>query len=73
MNKIRIILLLGLLMSIMPYLGFPYSIKNILITLLGLGVVYISSVLLYSENKKNGKEKEQFENFSENHDFVENK
>lgn len=71
MSKVRIFLGLGILTSVMPYLGFPYAIKNILLTLFGLGIVCLSLALLYAENKKNLKKKGNFENFSENHDFVE--
>jgi hypothetical protein len=71
MRKIRMLLILGLLVSVLPYLGFPYFMKNILISIAGLTIAYFS-YFLYSQNKKLENKKRKFENFSENHDFVEN-
>jgi Ca2+/Na+ antiporter len=71
MRKIRTLLVLGFLVSIMPYLGFPYFMKNILISVFGLTIIYLS-YLLYSQNKRIENKKVAYENFSENHDFVEN-
>ena len=53
-------------MAILPYLGFPYSWKDVLTTLAGLGLI-VASYLLYKDSKmiKENK-KETFENFSEN-------
>lgn len=72
MYKLRVLLILSILVSILPYLGFPYIIKNILISFSGFGLICIS-YLLYEENKEEEKEEKVFENFSENHDFVETK
>ena len=73
MQKTKILFILGVLVVLLPYLGFPYAIKNILITLAGLGVIFFT-YFIYSENKNAlVKEKEEFENFSENNDFLENK
>lgn len=63
------ILILGIWVAILPYLGFPYSWKDILGTLSGLGLVYVS-FMIYKESKKNEIKKEKpFENFSENKPF----
>lgn len=70
MSKTRILVILGVWVSVLPYLGFPYSLKNLLLTLSGFGIIYVS-YLLYGETKTEAKEKETFENFSENKDFVE--
>ncbi len=69
MSKIKILSILGFWIAVLPYLGFPYVFKNILLTLSGLTIVYLSYVL--SKENKEGEEKIIFENFSENHDFVE--
>lgn len=54
----------------MPYLGFPYSWKDVLTTLSGLGLIY-TSFLLYKESKKKEDKKEKvFDNFREN-EFIE--
>lgn len=53
----------------MPYLGFPISWKNILFTLTGLGLIYFS-YLLYKESKASETEKETFDNFRENGNFI---
>ncbi len=65
MSKARILLILGTWIAILPFLGFPYSWKDILFSLSGLGVIYVS-YSLYKEKKKKVK---NFDNFSENSDF----
>ena len=71
MQKARIILILGIWIMILPYLGFPYSWKDFLFTLSGLGIIYMS-YSLYKEHK--GKDDSgTFDNFRENTDFSENK
>jgi len=70
MSRLKIILILGIFVSILPYLGFPLTSKNILISLSGLAIIYLSYIL-YEENKEESKEEVTFDNFSENHDFVE--
>ncbi len=68
MRKIRTLLILGVFISLLPYLGFPYFLKNILISLSGISVIYFSYVL-YRQNTAN--KKPTYENFSENTDFNE--
>lgn len=63
MTKARILLILGVLVAILPYLGFPSSWKDILYTLLGLALMYFSYIL-YKDSKKR-----VFDNFRENKNF----
>jgi membrane protein implicated in regulation of membrane protease activity len=70
MKKARILLSLAVWVAILPYLGFPYSWKNVLFVVTGLVLAYIS-YSLYKENKTKTEEK-QFDNFLENKDFSEN-
>ncbi len=74
MLKARTLLILGVWTAVLPYLGFPYQIKNILFVLTGLGLVYVSFVI-YKEIRFTRKEENEknFENFSENRNFVEEK
>ena len=66
MRRERILLLLGLWVAVLPYLGFPYFWKNIFLTISGMALVYLS-ILYYYETEKNGDRKTKtFENFSEN-------
>lgn len=66
MKKARIFLFLGIWIAILPYLGFPYSWKDILATLSGLGIIYMSFIL-YKESKiTETKEEKTFDNFREN-------
>ena len=67
MRKARLLLVLGIWVMILPYLGFPYSWKDSLTTITGLGLIYVS-YLLYKESKKmqESKEEKTFDNFSEN-------
>lgn len=68
MRKARILSFLGAWVAILPYLGFPSSWKNILFTISGFGLIYIS-YLLYSDRKKEGDGKTVFDNFTENGGF----
>ncbi|MBI2627631.1 hypothetical protein HYW72_01740 [Candidatus Nomurabacteria bacterium] len=71
MRKAYILLILGVWVAVLPYLGFPYSWKDILITLSGFGLIYISFVL-YKESKiREIEEEKTFDNFSENKFFNE--
>lgn len=75
MLKVRVIFVLGVWTALLPYLGFPYIIKNILFGLTGFAMVYVSLVL-YKEMKNRARvlgievEQKVFDNFSENQDFV---
>ncbi len=69
MRKAYIILVMGIWVAILPYLGFPYSWKDTLETISGFGFIYISYIL-YKESKiKEVKEEKTFDNFSENKFF----
>ena len=70
MRRARILLILGIWVAILPYLGFPYSWKEVLFTLSGLGLVYLS-YMLYRERKKEESSEEIFDNFRENSGFGE--
>ena len=72
MRKARILLILGVWVVILPYLGFPYSWKDFLITVSGFGLIYFS-YMLYKESKAKEKNSEIFDNFSENKSFDEEK
>ena len=71
MIKVKIILGLGVWVAILPYLGFPYSLKNILFSITGLGIIYLS-YMLYMDFKAGETEKKTFDNFSENSNFNKN-
>lgn len=66
MRKARVFLILGIWIMILPYLGFPYSWKDILITLSGLGLIYLSFTLYQESKIKEIKKEKTFDNFSEN-------
>jgi len=67
MRKARIFLILGIWIAILPFLGFPSSWKDILTTLSGFGLIFVS-YLLYREHKtkEGGKSPQTFDNFKEN-------
>jgi len=71
MSKVKIIFVLGIWIAILPYLGFPYSLKNILFFVTGLGIVYLC-YLLYKDLKVRETKGKTFDNFSENSNFNEN-
>jgi hypothetical protein len=68
MKKARILLFLGLWVTIIPYTGFPYFWKDILTTISGLILIYFSYTL-YSEHKLKERRKKSFDNFRENTNF----
>jgi hypothetical protein len=68
MRKARLLLILGTWVAILPYLGFPYTWKEVFFTLSGLGIIYMS-YSLYKDYKKS--ENKSFDNFSENNYFRE--
>lgn len=66
MGKSITVLILGIFVAILPYLGFPYSWKDVLETLSGLAIAY-TAYMLYRELKAGESASEKtFENFSEN-------
>lgn len=67
MKKARTLLILGIWVTILPYLGFPYSWKKVLFTISGLGLVYFSYVLYKDFKEKNNTK--TFDTFRENSDF----
>ncbi len=69
MRRARILLLWGVWVAVLPYLGFPFFWKNIFFTISGLAMVYISFVI-YKEHKARDTGNTTFENFSENTDFA---
>lgn len=69
MLKVRMFLILGIWIAVLPYLGFPYSWKDLLTTASGLILIGLSFALYRALKTK---EKEIFDNFRENIDFEEN-
>ena len=65
MHKARILLFLGFWVAVLPYLGFPLSLKNALFTLTGAGLIYFS-YLMYQELKMPEEKEKTFDNFKEN-------
>lgn len=65
MRRAYILLIFGIWVAVLPYLGFPVSWKNVLFTFTGLGLIYVS-FMLYKELKVKENKKEIFDNFSEN-------
>ena len=55
--------------TILPYLGFPLSLKNVFFSITGLGIIYLC-YLLYRDLKVGETGKKTFDNFSENKDFT---
>ena len=73
MKTARTLLILGMWIAILPYLGFLYSWKKILLTLSGLGVAYVAYIL-YKKEKIDTKNigSMKFDNFSQNSGFRNN-
>lgn len=70
MKRARLFLFLGVWVALLPYLGFPRSIKNMFFVLTGLVLAYIGYVVYRESKRRIGKlDKKTFENFSENQGF----
>lgn len=70
MQKARTLLILGIWVAVLPYLGFPFIWKNILFTITGLVLMYFSYILYREFKIKTGDNgPKTFDNFSENNDF----
>ncbi|MFA5095177.1 MAG: hypothetical protein WC447_00735 [Candidatus Paceibacterota bacterium] len=70
MTKVKIIFGLGVWVAVLPYLGFPYSFKNILFSISGLAIICFG-YMLYRDFKAGETEEKTFDNFSENNNFNE--
>lgn len=71
MRKAYTLLIMGVWVAVLPYLGFPRSWKDLLMTLSGLGIIYISYVFFKESKMNEVKEEKTFDNFSENKFFNE--
>lgn len=73
MRKAYTVFILGVLVTILPYLGFPYSWKDTIGT--GLGVlIALISYFIFRENKQpesSNHNQKSYDNFLENYDFEE--
>ena len=70
MSKAKIFLGIGIWVTVLPYLGFPMTLKNILFSLTGLFVIYLS-YNMYQDSKTKTEKPKTFENFSENNNQAE--
>ncbi len=66
MQTARTLLILGIWIAVLPYLGFPLFFKNILLTLSGFFLIYIAYGLYVKIKLALEKKKRKFDNFSEN-------
>lgn len=71
MRKAYTLLFLGIWVAIIPFLGFPYAFKDILTTISGLVLVYLSYTIFREYKLKEIKKARTFENFRENKFFAE--
>ena len=69
MSKAKKFLTIGIWTAILSYLGFPAPITNILFTLTGFIIMYMS-YRMYLESKTLNKEEKTFDSFSENKEFT---
>lgn len=67
MSKAKKFLTIGIWTAILPFLGFPLTIKNLLFVFTGCLIMYMS-YQIYLENKKLNTETKN-DSFSENSDF----
>lgn len=63
MQRARIFLILGIWVAVLPYLGFPIAIKNILFVITGFVLIYFS--LLFYKQSINKKKVRTFDSYSE--------
>ena len=65
MRKAYILLILGIWVTVLSYLGFPYSMKDNLFSVTGIIIIFLSYIF-YKEYKAKQNKEETFDNFSEN-------
>ena len=66
MRKSYILLILGVWVTVLSYLGFTHSLKDILFTITGIGLIGLSYMLYIEFKKKEIKTEKTFDNFREN-------
>jgi hypothetical protein len=66
MRQSYIFLILGIWVAVLPFLGFPYSWKDVLTTVTGLAIAYVSYFSYRAAKMKEIREEKTFDNFSEN-------
>lgn len=66
MQKAKLFLMFGLWIAVLPYLGFPILIKNLLFSVTGLILVYFGLLIRSQIPKKDRSGNKNFDNFSEN-------
>ncbi len=66
MQKAKLFLMFGFWIAVLPYLGFPILIKNLLFSATGLILVYIGLLIRSRIPKKDRLANRNFDNFSEN-------
>jgi hypothetical protein len=66
MQTARTLLFLGIWIALLPYLGFPLFWRNLLISISGIGLVYIAYGLYVKIKMVLERKKKKFDNFSEN-------
>ncbi len=66
MSKAYILLVMGIWLAVLPYLGFTYVWKGILTTVSGLGMIFVSIIFYREYKKKETRTEVVFDNFSEN-------
>ena len=71
MTKTQGIFIIGVLVAILPYLGLPASWKNIVFTILGVGLAFFAYLFHRDSERRHAKRAAAFENFSENSNFGE--
>jgi len=70
MNKVKLFFILGVLVAVLPFSGFPYSVQDSIYVVIGLVIIFIS-YLSYRDLKVGESNEKNFDNFSENTDFNE--
>lgn len=71
MSKIKILFILGIWTAILPYLGFPYSLKDIIYSITGIVIMYFAYSSFGDFKGKIETKEEKPDNFSENSNFNE--
>ncbi|MDQ3076350.1 MAG: hypothetical protein M3Q34_04470 [bacterium] len=66
MQTARAVLILGIWVAVLPYLGFPVVIKNILFVITGFILIYFSLIFYKQAVRLRKKEVRTFDTYSEN-------
>lgn len=66
MRKERTLLIIGIWVFILPYLGFYESLRKVLFMITGIGIIYLAYLFYIEAKVRIGKEENRIKSFVDN-------